>query len=99
MEEARCRHHPGEYTLDCLDVDTLFKNPERAIGEDKSDVDTNQRTAPSKNKPHETANRAVLFHAIAIVDPDEREVLHIVKNFEQRDPSKNVGHAIIAVPP
>ena len=25
--------------------------------------------------------------------------MHIVKNFEERDPGKNVGHAIIAVPP
>src|SRR5207247_10863485 len=37
--------------------------------------------------------------AVAIVDPDQREVLHVVENFEQRNANKNVCHQIVAVPP
>src|SRR5438309_2751995 len=99
MKKTRCRHYAGEHTLHRLDFETGIEISEGTVGKNKPDVQPNQRTASSKNKTHEAADRAVLFHTAAIVNPDEREVLHIVKNLEQRDPRQNVGDGVIAVPP
>src|SRR5437899_5254992 len=71
----------------------------RAVGENQADVQSNQRTAPSENEAHEPTDIAVFLHAVAIVDPDEREILHVVENFEERNANKNVRDAVIAVPP
>src|SRR6266704_6823531 len=74
MKKARCGHHTGEHTLDRLDFETGIEIRERTVGKNKSDVQPNQRAAPSKNKAHEAADGPVLFHTAAIVNPDEREV-------------------------
>ena len=71
----------------------------RAVGENQADIEPNQRAAPPKYKAHEAADVAVLLHTIAVVNPDQREVLHVVKNFEQRNAHQNVRDQIIAVPP
>ena len=62
----------------------------RAIGEDEADIKPNQRAAPSEHESHEPADVAVFLDTIAIVDPDERQVLHVVKNFKQRDADEDV---------
>ena len=82
--------HPVSTRLIVIDFDPVAKKRERAIGEDEADVDADQGTAAAKNKPHEAAHRPVLFHTVAIVDPDERKVLHVVENFEERNPGENV---------
>ena len=41
----------------------------------------------------------VLLHSIAIVNPDEREVLDVMEDFEERDSGENVCDAVIAEPP
>src|SRR5205085_3234596 len=99
MEQPGCCDHAGKNSFDFIYFDVVLENPERAVSEDKANVDADQGTAAAKNKPHKAANRAVFFHAVAIVDPDKREVLHIVKNLEERNPSEDVRDAVIAIPP
>src|SRR6266487_4385472 len=99
MKKTRRRYYAGEHTLHRLDFETGIEIPEGTIGKNKPDVQPNQRTAPAKDKAHEAADRAVLFHTAAIVNPDEREVLHIVKTPAYRDPRQNVVDGVIAVPP
>ena len=41
----------------------------------------------------------VFLNPIAVVDPDQREVLHVVKNFEQRNSDENVCYEVIALRP
>src|SRR6266446_4981209 len=82
MKKTRRRHYTSEHTLYRLDFETGIEIAEGTVGKNKSDVQPNQRTAPSKNKPHEPADRAVFFYTAAIVNPDQREVLNIVKHFE-----------------
>src|SRR4029079_5463015 len=62
-------------------------------------IKANQRAAPTEHESHEPANVAVFLDAVAIVDPDQRQVLHVVKHFEQRNPNEDVRDKIIAVPP
>src|SRR6266542_430325 len=97
MKKTRRRHYAGEHTLYRLDFETGIEIAKGTVGKNQPDVEPNQRTAPAKNKPHEAADRAVFFHAAAIVNPDQRKVLHIVKQFEQRDARKNVGDAVTAM--
>src|SRR5438309_791513 len=99
MEEGRCGNNTSEDTLDGIDFKTGVKITERAVGENKTDVQPHERTAPPKNKTHESADAPVFFNPVAIVNPDERKILHIVKNFEQRDAGKNVDDTVIAIPP
>ena len=99
MKKTRCRNHTGEHTLHRLDFEAGIEIREGTVGKNKPDVQPNQRTAPAENEAHEAADRAIFFNATAIVNPDQREILHIVKNLEQRDPGQNVGDAVIAIPP
>src|SRR5207249_1000617 len=55
--------------------------------------------AAPKDKTHESANGWILFYAGAIIDPDQRKILHVVKDFEERDTGKNIRHTVIAIPP
>src|SRR5438477_4523472 len=71
----------------------------RAVSENKTDIKPNQRTTPAKYKPHEPTDGTVFFQPVAIVNPNQRQVLHVVKHFEQRNPGKNIRHAIVTVPP
>src|ERR1700724_1540076 len=72
---------------------------DRAIGEDQTDVESNERAAPAIHEAHKAADVAVFLDAVAIVDPDKRKVLHVMKNFEQRNADQNCRDQIIAVPP
>ena len=71
-----------------------------AVGENQPDIQPDQRTAASKDKPHEATDRAVLLDAIAIVDPDEREVLaHRERLRRARSRRGMLSDAVIAKPP
>src|SRR5262245_41480071 len=99
MEQPGCGHDAGEDAFDRLHFGVLLENPQRAISEDKADIDADQGTAAAENKLHKAANRAVFFHAVAIVNPDEGEVLDIVKDLEECDARENVGDDVVAIPP
>src|SRR5437870_13713919 len=98
-KKTRCSHHAGEHALDRFDLKTGIEIGQRTIGKNQPNVETDQRTASSKNKAHKTADGTVLFDAAAIVNPDQREVLHIMIDFEESDACQNVSDAVIAVPP
>src|SRR6266404_2609304 len=82
MEQRGSGDHAGENAFDGVYSEMRIKIRERAIGENQADVEPQQRSAPSKHEAHESADVAVFLHAVAIVDPDEREVLHVVEHFE-----------------
>ena len=99
MKQRRRSDDSGEDAFNGLYSEMGIEIRERAIGENQADVQSNERAAPPKDKAHESADVAILLHPIAVVDPDEREVLHVVEDLEQRDADKNVRDEIIAVPP
>src|SRR3954468_16481509 len=99
MEEARSRDHAGENTLHRFDLEMRVKIRERAVGENQPDIEPDQRTAAPENKTHEPADGPVLLHAVAIINPDKRQILDVVKNFKESDASEDVGHAVVAIPP
>ena len=99
MKQRGSGDHAGEDAFNGIYSEMGIEITERAISKDQPDIKPDERAAPSKDKAHESANVAILFHSIAVVDPDEREVLHVVEDFEQRDADKNVRDEVIAVPP
>src|SRR6476620_9254676 len=90
MQQRRGGYQPGENPFDGLHPDMRVDEGNRAVGKDEADIKANQRAAPSEHESHESANIAVLLNPISIVDPDERQVLHVVKYFEQRNPNEDV---------
>ena len=55
---------------------------DRAVGQNEAHIKSDQRTAPSEHESHEPANVAVFLDTIAVIDPNERQVLHVVENFK-----------------
>ena len=99
MQERGGRDHAGEQTLDRFNAKMRIEISQRTVSEDQTDVETDERAAPPENKSHEAADRAVFFDTVAIVNPNKRKVLHIVKHFEQRDAHENANDDVVAVPP
>src|SRR5262249_39583241 len=99
MEQRRCSHHTGENAFDGLDADTRFEIAERSVGEDQPNIKTNQRATAPEHETHESADRAVRLDSLTIINPNQREILDIVKDFEQRHADENAGYDVIAVPP
>ena len=98
MEKTRCRHHAGEKLLDRFDL-RFLEITKGTVGKNEPDIQANQRAASAKHETHEAADRAVFLHPFSIVNPNERKVLNVVEYFEQGDSSKNIGHAVITIPP
>src|SRR5437867_2895535 len=99
MEQHRSGHHTGEHAFDCIDADIRFEITQRPVGEDQADVKTDQRATAPEHEPHKPADRAVCLNPFAIIDPNQREVLDVVKCFEQRNADENARHDVVAVPP
>src|SRR5256885_9619099 len=72
---------------------------DRAIGENQTKIKPDKGAAATKNKTHKSADAFVFFDPIAIVNPNQREVLHVVKDFEKGDADEKIGDAVIAIPP
>src|SRR6202043_4283460 len=73
MEQSRSRHQTGKKTFDDVDL-RILEITERAVGKNQTNIETGERAAAAKDKPHKPADGTILFDAIAIVNPDEREV-------------------------
>src|SRR5438105_10963587 len=71
----------------------------RTISEEQPDIKTHQGAATAEHESHETADGSVALDSLAIVNPDQRQVLHVVKHFKQRDAHEHAGHDVIAIPP
>ncbi|PYJ77069.1 MAG: hypothetical protein DME69_11715 [Verrucomicrobia bacterium] len=99
MKQRGCGDYASEDAFDRFDPEMGIEISKRAVSENQADVQSDERAASSENKTHEPTDIAVLLHAVAIVDPDEREILHVVEDFEERNANKNVRDAVIAVPP
>src|SRR5256714_2106599 len=99
MEKSRCGDDANENMFDGLNGDTGRRQGDRAVGQNQADIDTDERAATPENETHEPADALIAFHPGAIVDPDNREILHVVENFKERNPDEDVLHAVIAVPP
>src|SRR5215470_1543084 len=89
MEQRGRRNRAGEDAFNRVYSKMRIEITERAIGKYQPHIKPDERAAPSKHEAHESTNITVFFHAIAIVDPDKREVLHVVEDFEQRDADEN----------
>src|SRR5207253_8111073 len=99
MEQRRSGHHTSEHAFDCVDADVRFEIAQGHVGEDQAHIKTNQRATAPEYKTHKTADRAICLNPFAIVNPNQGEVLDIVKYFEQGNADENAGHDVVAVPP
>src|SRR5207245_11680372 len=99
MQRRHRLPHRVENALNRVDSDTRFEITQCPIGEDQAHVKTDQRATASEHEAHEPADRAVCLNPSTIINPNQREVLHIVKYFEQRNANENAGHDVVAVPP
>src|SRR5207244_11199773 len=68
-------------------------------GEDQAHVKTDHRATAPEHETHKPADRTICLNPFAIIDPNQREVLDIVKYFEQRNADENARHDVVAVPP
>src|SRR5947207_9458350 len=75
------------------------RKSDRSVGQHQTYINSDQRTAASKDKPHEPTDALISFHAAAIINPDNRQVLDIVKHLKQCDAYENVLNTVIAIPP
>src|SRR6266403_5063156 len=99
MEQCRRGHHSGENTFNRFDADIRFRQTQPTVGEHQANINAYQRATPPENKTHKPTDRAIALYPFTIVNPDKREVLHIVEYFEQCDADKNARYDIVAVPP
>ena len=99
MQQRGSSHHAGKDALNSVHADMRIDVRYGAIGQNEAYVESHKRTAPSKHETHESADVAVFLNPIAVIDPHKRQVLHVVKNFEQGNSNENVRYEIIAVPP
>ena len=99
MQERGSGHHPGKYAFEYVGPDTRLEIAQRPVGENQAHVKTNQRTTAPEHETHKPADRAVCLNPFPIINPNQREILDIVKDFEQRDTYQNARHDVVAVPP
>jgi len=59
------------------------------------DIEPNQGSAATENESHEPTDRAVFLDPVTVVNPNQRQVLHIVEDFEQGDAGENVRYALL----
>src|ERR1043166_847262 len=85
--------------LDGLDGCARSGQRDRSIGEDKPDIHADERSASPKHETHEASDAFVALHAGAVINPDDGQVLDVVKHLEKCDAHKNVLDAVVAVPP
>src|SRR5438094_9395087 len=71
MKKTRRRYYTGEHALHRFDLKLGVDISERTISKNKADIQSDQRTASSKNKAHKATDGIVLFHAAAVVNPDQ----------------------------
>src|ERR1700687_2809039 len=99
MQKAYRRHYTSEHTRHRFQSDGRIQVSDRTVSKDQSDIEPDQGSAATENESHEAADRAVLLHPVAIVNPNQGQVLDVVKDFEQRDARQNICDAVVAVPP
>ena len=99
MEQRRSGDDAGEDAFDCVDLELGVKIGKRAVGKNQTEIKTNKRAAASKHKTHKSADAFVFLDPVAIINPNQREVLHIVENLKQGDANEQIGNSIIAIPP
>ena len=99
MQERRRGHHTSENAFDYIDSDTRLVITQCPVGKDQAHVKTDQRATASEDETHKPADRAVCLNPFAIINPNQREVLDVVKYFEQRNADENARHDVVAVPP
>src|SRR5947207_730722 len=82
MQQSGRGNNARENAFDRVHSDMRIDVRNRAVGQNEAHIKSDQRTAPSKHESHKPANVAVFRDTIAIIDQNQREVLHIVQNFK-----------------
>ena len=59
---------------------------DRSVRQHQPNVNADQSTAAPENKAHETANACISFHPGPIINPNDGQILHVVKHLEEGDP-------------
>ena len=99
MEQRRSGNDAGKNAFDGVDLQLRVKVGERAVGKYQTEIKTDERPAASKNKTHKSADAFVFLDPVAIVNPNQGEVLHVVENLKQRDANEQIRNYVITIPP
>src|SRR5438105_15746742 len=78
---------------------TQRKRPRGREGGDRTKRRTHERATAREHETHKPADGTVCLNPFTIVEPNQREVLDIVKYFEQCNANENTGHDVVAIPP
>src|SRR6516162_6633503 len=85
MEHSGGGYDSGQDPLHCINFDeTGIDEGKRTVGKDQANIKADERPAAAENETHEATDRSIFLNPTAIVNPDNREVLHIVKHLEER---------------
>src|SRR5688572_25486313 len=71
----------------------------RPVGHDQANINADERATAPEDEPHEATDARIPLDACPIIDPDNREVLHIVEHLKKRDAYEDILDAVITVPP
>src|SRR4029077_20288653 len=99
MEQCRSGHDPGENPFNDVDAHIRLGQTQPTVGEHQAYINAYECATAPEHETHKPTDRAVALHSFTIINPNEREVLHIVEHFEQCNADENACHNVIAVPP
>ncbi|NJL28875.1 MAG: hypothetical protein HC897_13775 [Thermoanaerobaculia bacterium] len=99
VEQRRGHEHTLEHLFERLDRQPLGNVGERAVGEHQPHVKPGQRTAAAEEEAQQATQPLRRLDPLAIEQPDDREVLHVVEDLEQRHADQDVLDHHAAVPP
>ena len=97
MEQSRCRQE-GDQNVPHRSRRDTFEKLEAAKSETKTDVASDKCSAAAKQKRDEPADASLLLDPPSIEHPDNRQVLHVVKNLKHRRPDQQVRRPCVRVP-
>src|SRR5262249_61962531 len=97
-ESRACDDHVKTF-FTLVGAKIILRQPRPAVGEHQAYVHSHQRATAPEHKAHEPTNGAVALDSFAIINPNQREILHIVKYFEQCNAHEHTGDNVVAIPP
>src|SRR5438270_14042465 len=78
VQQSRRGDDTHERTLKGVYSDKVAQVTKRAVSENETDIQTDERSAAPKHETHETDDVAIILHRVAVEEPNERAYLQVV---------------------
>ena len=99
VEQGRGPDDGDQDVLQRDDRDALLQAADKAVADDQSDIEPEHRCTAAEQESREAANVGVAVDPFAVEDPDDGQILNVVKDLEDRDPEQDVVDLDHRVPP